>query len=652
MQPVSAAFTTAIQKLVRWTKCKLEIIWTDATIDPTITVTSTDDNYGMSTVKRLQIADGNRLATHRWFHLDGVCNLSGNYYVAPDDTSAPSHQIGWWGATRCNASSVWINPDYPTLTINFGGTTGRPVFELMVTGDQIYNEYPVDFDVKVYGVGYVLELTETVVGNTLLNWSKSITPITDAIRMVLVIKKWSAPNRVAKILEFYTSVTATYTGDDIVGINLLEEREIADGSLPIGNISSNELDIELQNISMVQSGTKVFDPFSYDNLLSVLTNVLKVNRKILAWIGAVLADGSTEWVKLGTFWSGDWDSSEKTSTVKTSARDRMELLRKGIFSKSLIYPNMTLYDLMEIVLNDAKISLGMSDLAWSIDTELQDYTIPCAYFPVQSYFKCIKQIVEACMGQAYMSRDDVLIVTGPSFSGNSTDGYMITPDDYFDRSQPSKSSELKNSVHIPISKVAAQTEISDVYTGESITLDAGEEITINVDYTSYPVASPSGALTPESSVDIVITAEEYYACSAVVTIKNNGAAEGSFILIISGTKYDLNSDEMVDANDDASITEYGTLEYPFPPNHLIQSRAIGEIIAAGLLVSYSTFRKDTKLNWCGNPALDLGDLVDVPIYQRAGIATIWGNFLIFRNKLDFDGTLQVMTEARFKNYVD
>jgi hypothetical protein len=652
MQSVSAAFTTAIKKLTRWTKGKIDIVWTDATIDPTITATSNDDNYGMSVVKNKQCADGNSLATHRWFHLDGVCNLSGNYYVAPDDTSAASHQMGWWGATRCNGSAVWSGT-YPTLTLTFGGVDGRPVLTLMVTGDQIYNEFPVDFDIKVYGAldPDTPVLTKTITNNALLNWSESITPINDVVKMELILKKWSAPNRVAKILEFYTSISASYTGDDIVSMNLLEEREISDGSLPVGNISSNELDVELQNISMVQSGVKVNDPFSYENSRSTLENVLKINRKITAWIGVVLADDSTEWVKLGTFWSGDWDSSEKSSTVKTSARDRMELLRKGKFAKSLIYSNVTLYDLMETVLNDAKTSLGMSDLAWSIDTELQSYTIPVAYFPVQNYFQCIRQIIEACQGQAYMSRDDILIVTGPSFPGNSTGGYMVTKDDYFDREQPAKSSELKNSIRVPISKLTIQTEDSEAYKSESITLAKDAEITLNIDYRSYPVSTPTGALSSESLAGMTITAEVYYACSAVVTIKNNGATSGIFVLIISGKKYDLNSDELVEASDSASIKEYGTLEYPFPPNHLIQYRTIGGVIADSLLASYKDFRKDMKLNWCGNPALELGDLVDVPIYQR-GVTATRGNFLIFKNKLDFDGTLQSTTEGRFKSYAD
>ena len=200
-------------------------------------------------------------------------------------------------------------------------------------------------------------------------------------------------------------------------MNLLEEREISDGTLPIGNISANELDIELQNVKLVRGAITIPNPFSFENAQSYLQGLLKKNRRIEAFLGLVLPGGSVEYVTLGTFWSGDWNASEKGTIASTSARDRMELLRNAEYSKSLIYESINLYDLMEIVLNSAKTDIPMSDLVWDIDDELEEYTVPVAYFPRQDYFKCIKQIVEACMGQAYMSREDVLIVTGPSFVG-------------------------------------------------------------------------------------------------------------------------------------------------------------------------------------------------------------------------------------------
>jgi hypothetical protein len=407
---VSAEFETAVRATTRRWRPRLQITWTDPQIDPTITASANDEN-------RInypeQTADLITNPTHKWAHIDGIMVPDGTYYPAPGTIT--EGQMGWWGAIQCNGNAEWSVP-YPMLTVEFAE---RPIVSLAVVGDSIYNEYPVDFDIEIYDIDDVLLHTEVVTGNALLSWAADISGegINDATYMKLIIKKWNVANRIVKILEFYTSVSDAYEGDDIVSMNLLEEREIADGSLPIGNISANELDFELQNIRLVRGSIETIDPFSYENSASYLENVLKKNRRVIASIGLVLPDSSVEYVTLGTFWTGDWNNSELSPVVSTSARDRMEFLRKAEFTKSIIYEGVTLYVLMETVLNSAKTDIPMTDLIWDIDAELQDFVIPYAYFPRQSYFKCIKQIVEACRGQAYVNRNDTLIVTGPSFAG-------------------------------------------------------------------------------------------------------------------------------------------------------------------------------------------------------------------------------------------
>jgi hypothetical protein len=328
-------------------------------------------------------------------------------------------EMGYFSATASDASAEW-NPLYaPRLTVEFAA---RPVLGLSVHGDQQYNEYPVNFSISIYGNGVdALLYNIDVVGNDKIYWLQSISTehIIAAERMVLSISKWSLPDRVAKITEFYTAIVEEYSGTDIVSISLLEEREIADGSLPVGNISANELDLELQNISMLQGAEQVSDPFSYENSASFLMNVLKKNRRIRVWLGLVLPDDSVEYMPLGVFWSGDWQVSERSAIVSTSARDRMESLRKAEYSTSTILENTTLYALAGAVLDAAVLSIPAPDLVYEIDTELLDYAVPYGYFPRQSYFKCLQQIAAACMGQAYMTRGDVLKITGPSFQGNA-----------------------------------------------------------------------------------------------------------------------------------------------------------------------------------------------------------------------------------------
>ena len=164
----------------------------------------------------------------------------------------------------------------PSLTITH---SARPVRALKVVGDSARGEYPLSFSVKLYDVNNTLLHTENVAGNTSVNWSKDIEPILGVTKQVLQINTWSHAERCVKIIEFYTSVREVYEAENIVSLRLLEEREASQGSLPVGNISANEITISLNNED------KKYD---IDNDQSPFKNLLKPNRKYkFRWVQKV-----------------------------------------------------------------------------------------------------------------------------------------------------------------------------------------------------------------------------------------------------------------------------------------------------------------------------------------------------------------------------
>ncbi|MDD3892677.1 MAG: hypothetical protein PHE03_10305, partial [Bacteroidales bacterium] len=167
--------------------------------------------------------------------------LGDDHVLAPG--SPEDGQMGWWSEQVSQADGTFATP--VTLTAEFHS---RPIYELLVVGDNACEEYPVNFTIGLYSED-VLVHTETVADNTETIWQKDIEDINEITKMVLTITKWSHPYRHAKILEFITSIQEVYEGDDIISINLLEEREVSQGSLPVGNISANEIDIKLNNES-------------------------------------------------------------------------------------------------------------------------------------------------------------------------------------------------------------------------------------------------------------------------------------------------------------------------------------------------------------------------------------------------------------------
>lgn len=225
--------------------------------------------------------------------------------------------------------------------------------------------------------------------------------------------------------------------------------------------------------------------------------------------------------------------------------------------------------------------------------------------------------------------------------------YSITKDNYFDLEQPAKSNELFNAIEVPISPFAVNDDTEDVYTSEEEhAIDAGEVKTIIAEFNSIPVKDAEAVIVP-SSGDIIIDEVEtkYFAWGAKVVIENTGLFPGTFTMSITGLPFTVISEETIADENLSSIAENGRLKYEFPGNHLIQERAIAETIAAGLLESYSTPRKDVSISWRGNPALELDDEIEAPTYQKEGIDTR-ENFTVFKQKLDFDGTLRGSLEAR------
>ncbi len=270
MYPVSTEFMEKMKSDRRRVLAKVTIDYTDPFLDQSIEVQASEQ---ANVSYPAQTADAVSDPFAKIASLDGSWVLDGTFALAPDPDEAETHQMGWWGSQLSQADGTFVQP-YPTLTVTH---FARPIHSLKVVGDSKRGEYPVDFRIDLYGPDNTLLYTENVSGNTEVAWSKTLaSPVLDVTKQVLTITKWSHSGRQVKILEFFTSIQETYEGDDILLIHLLEEREVSQGSLSVGNISANEIDIRLNNESR---------KFDAGNTQSPLYQLLKQNRRIRAWLG-------------------------------------------------------------------------------------------------------------------------------------------------------------------------------------------------------------------------------------------------------------------------------------------------------------------------------------------------------------------------------
>ena len=271
MYPVTTDFLDKMKADRRQVLARVAIDYTDPFLDQSLEI---EANEQANVSYPQQTADSVDQTTRKYACLDGTWDLTtGEYHLAPSADQFTQQQFGWWGAQFADQDGYFSQP-YPTLTVRH---LPRPIHSLRVVGDTARGEYPVDFQVKLYAQDDTLLKTETVTGNAQIAWQKDIeSQVLDVAKQELIITRWSLPGTCAKIIEFFTSIREVYETGDLVSLRLLEEREASQGSLPVGNISANEVTIVLNNAD------KKFD---IDNEYSPLKNLLKPNRRIQVWLG-------------------------------------------------------------------------------------------------------------------------------------------------------------------------------------------------------------------------------------------------------------------------------------------------------------------------------------------------------------------------------
>jgi len=314
-----------------------------------------------------------------------------------------------------------------------------------------------------------------------------------------------------------------------------------------------------------------------------------------------------EWVPLGTFWSLDWDSPDDTLEATVTARDRMELLRKGTYQTSQVLTNKSLYELAELVLQDA----GLTSDQYIIDTALQNIIVPYAWFNPVSHREALRRIAEAGLAAAFANREGKIQIESFLITGDES-VLEITEDDYFPPLRaPSRQDQVANEIIVDTQPLRPASSPEEVYrSNEPITIPASTTKAITAFYNKTPIIEATASLdNPPAGVSII--GVDYYGWGASVSIRNTNSTDQQVMLVIEGKPLTIQNKERAIARDEASILENGVLTFEFPSNPLVQTLSQAQAIADTLLASVKEPRRDIEIEWRGNPALLLGDRVTV-----------------------------------------
>lgn len=231
--------------------------------------------------------------------------------------------------------------------------------------------------------------------------------------------------------------------------------------------------------------------------------------------------------------------------------------------------------------------------------------------------------------------------------------YSIDADEVFSRNQPLRGETIVNYIEVYVNPLKPVVEAEEVYkSSEALTFAVGEVKTITVYFDKEPVTEAAAALAevpevegePKTGLDgLVITKETWYCWGGMIEIVNNAVNARSCLIVVNGKPLEVQGREVITRKDEISILENGVKKYTFD-NPFVQDRATAERIADKLL-SYANAKRDISIDWRGNPALELADVVMIPEYQRQGLDQR-GIFYVTKQELEFDGGLTAKLEGR------
>lgn len=422
---------------------------------------------------------------------------------------------------------------------------------------------------------------------------------------------------------YFDGITATeFTGDEIVSINLLEEAN-ADADNPLGAISSNEITITFDNTSR---------DFTPTNTIGVYYGKLKPNVKVVPYLGLELPDTTFEYVPLGIFRTGDWSSPSSNLEATVTGYDKLYEIGDEDVPMLPVKLNTTIYGMFEMLFT----TLGLTPSEYNIDSSLSQQ-IAIGWLPKGKVKEALQYLAVAGNCNVTTDRYGVIQVRNNFVLGDAvatiTDGNQIITAE-----NPQKYLDVYNSVKVNYKVPELKPQASLVKT-ESLLIPNGGVILSEIEFSSGPVATID-QVRLIGAINAVITSVEYGAWSMNVQIQNPGSDE-VVTLEVLGQAVDIISSTFT-AQDTDAIVAWGAKKLEID-NQLIQGLDVARLYANSLLQYVTDPAVNFSLNIRGNPALEVGDIIQIQdTIDKIGTVDV----IPVRINLDYDGALSATMQAR------
>ncbi len=613
MQTVTNDFETAIDADTRDIRAKVIIDWVGNYISGDATASSSGEKDATNTPDDQAI--NGKMNPYRKWALADIATADGNHYACPANGS---REMGWHNDVKSNGSKEFTVDPWVQVDFDSAKTVGN----IVVAFERLIDHYAEDYEVEYYDGSW--HTLQTVTGNTETLIESVISPVkTNVTKLKLTISKVSLVSSYAKVIEFGGGYSEEYSVDNIDMLRILKERQFTEGSLPIGNASANSVDLILDNTN---------NDFFPLNQSSPYYGFFRDNRRIHVYLGIVLPDTSTEWLKQGVFYSGDWRCPDNSPTASVFAMDRAKLLMQSLFSVSDVYEDQTISYLVEQILVDA----GLDVSEYEIDTI--STTIPYAWFEPVTHWEALKKLAASCSAFMYFDEDGVFKFEKKEHLADHAASEATISDtvNLFSADNPWNYSEVKNHIQVASKPLTTDSE-QEVYNMEDDSFEIAPSATksMMLYFSKKPCVSVQTPDITYSGGTVVVDSWTDYAWGGTLVLENTGGGTATVTEITVDATPLINKGETIAIAEDATlIAEQGTKKYSLA-NDFIQGQVYAQALADYLLTTYKAPEKDVHVSCRGNFALQLGDRITIENSKNSIDADYW----ILKDELFFDGSL-------------
>lgn len=314
----------------------------------------------------------------------GIWKLDGTMLLVPDE--GPYENQGFISESLCNADGVF-DSTVPTITISFSKVFTELIPGVTITWATAYGEYATKFRITAYAGGsetYQGEFTNDGDMMSVVN-----ADIDNYDQIVIEVLEWVTGRRRARIESILVGIKKTYKKADLM--NFTHQMEVD----PLGfSLPNSEITFEVKNLN---------GEYNPDNPTGAERYLME--RQMITARYGYKVDGTTEWIKAGTFYMSEWETPQNGITATFTARNGLEYMTD-------LYAGASSGTLMAIA-TAAFTQAGLPTQAdgsvrWVIDSSLSGIS---AASDVDLTQMTIQEVLQLCAGAAccvfYQDREGV-----------------------------------------------------------------------------------------------------------------------------------------------------------------------------------------------------------------------------------------------------